>query len=84
MTPDEWLNSPGVAKHPGSEPFQKECGQCHKIEGYTEGGTRERPGPLRLGLAPVDHPDDPQAGGARTSTAIFEGKDRCPRSGPSS
>src|SRR5262249_26952935 len=32
MTPDEWLDSEGVAKHPGSEPFQKECGQCHKIE----------------------------------------------------
>jgi ubiquinol-cytochrome c reductase cytochrome b subunit len=44
MTPDEWLNSPGVADHPGNEPFQKECGQCHQIEGFTEGGTRDAPG----------------------------------------
>ena len=44
------------------EPFEKECGQCHMIEGYTEGGTRDAPEPLRLGLAPVDRPDDPQAG----------------------
>jgi quinol-cytochrome oxidoreductase complex cytochrome b subunit/mono/diheme cytochrome c family protein len=44
MTPEEWLNSPGVSNHPGSEPFQKECGQCHVIEGYTEGGTRDAPG----------------------------------------
>ena len=44
MTPDEWLNSPGVTDHPGSEPFQKDCGKCHKIEGYTEGGTRDSPG----------------------------------------
>jgi ubiquinol-cytochrome c reductase cytochrome b subunit len=43
-TPDEWLNSPGVADHPGNAPFQKECGQCHKIEGFTEGGTRDAPG----------------------------------------
>jgi ubiquinol-cytochrome c reductase cytochrome b subunit len=44
QTPDEWLSDPAVAKHPGSEPFQKECGQCHQIEGYTEGGTRDAPG----------------------------------------
>jgi ubiquinol-cytochrome c reductase cytochrome b subunit len=44
ITPDEWLNLPEVAKHKGNEPFQKECGQCHKIEGYTEGGTRDAPG----------------------------------------
>lgn len=43
MTPDEWLDSPDVANHPGSEPFQKECGQCHKIDSYTEGGTRDGP-----------------------------------------
>ena len=44
LTPDEWLSTPGVADHPGSQPFQKECGQCHKIEGFTEGGTRDAPG----------------------------------------
>ena len=44
MTADEWLNSPGVANHPGNQPFQKECGQCHMIEGFTEGGTRDAPG----------------------------------------
>jgi ubiquinol-cytochrome c reductase cytochrome b subunit len=43
-TPDEWLNSPGVAKHPGLEPFQKECGTCHAVEGLSEGGLREAPG----------------------------------------
>jgi ubiquinol-cytochrome c reductase cytochrome b subunit len=43
-TPDEWLASPEVAKHPGLEPFQKECGSCHAIEGFTEGGTRDATG----------------------------------------
>jgi ubiquinol-cytochrome c reductase cytochrome b subunit len=44
LTPDEWLDLPEVAKHPGNELFQKDCGQCHKIEGYTEGGLRDAPG----------------------------------------
>src|SRR5262249_20077236 len=44
MTPDEWLTSSGVADHPGLAPFQKECGTCHTIEGFTEGGVRESPG----------------------------------------
>jgi ubiquinol-cytochrome c reductase cytochrome b subunit len=44
ITPDEWLNDPQVAKHPGNELFQKDCGGCHTIEGYTEGGTRDAPG----------------------------------------
>jgi ubiquinol-cytochrome c reductase cytochrome b subunit len=43
QTPEEWLNSPGVADHPGLEPFQKECGTCHVIEGLSEGGTRDAP-----------------------------------------
>jgi mono/diheme cytochrome c family protein len=43
-TPDEWLASPEVAQHAGLEPFQKECGKCHAIEGFTEGGTRESTG----------------------------------------
>jgi ubiquinol-cytochrome c reductase cytochrome b subunit len=43
-TPDEWLASPDVANHPGLEPFQKECGTCHAIDGFTEGGLRESPG----------------------------------------
>jgi ubiquinol-cytochrome c reductase cytochrome b subunit len=43
MTPEEWQNSPGVAEHPGLEPFIKECGECHVIEGMTEGGVRDAP-----------------------------------------
>ena len=43
MTPEEWQNSPGVADHAGMEPFQKECGTCHVIEGISEGGTRDAP-----------------------------------------
>jgi ubiquinol-cytochrome c reductase cytochrome b subunit len=45
MTPDEWLNDPkyNVANHPGQEPFVKECGECHVVEGLTEGGTRDAP-----------------------------------------
>ena len=81
MTPDEWLNSPGVAKHPGSEPFQKECGQCHKIEGLHRGGHARRARALRLGVSPVDHPDDPQAG-APDLYGYFEGKEQMPPFGP--
>jgi ubiquinol-cytochrome c reductase cytochrome b subunit len=44
LTTDDWVGSPGVADHPGAEPFKKECGQCHVIDGFTEGGTRESPG----------------------------------------
>jgi len=43
MTPEDWLNSPGVSDHPGLAPFQKECGQCHKIEGFTDGDMRDAP-----------------------------------------
>jgi ubiquinol-cytochrome c reductase cytochrome b subunit len=42
-TPEEWLNMPGVADHPGMEPFQKECGKCHATPGFTEGGVRDAP-----------------------------------------
>jgi ubiquinol-cytochrome c reductase cytochrome b subunit len=42
-TPEEWLGRPEVADHPGLEPFQKECGTCHVIEGLSEGGTRDAP-----------------------------------------
>jgi len=44
LTPDEWLNLPEVTNHPGNEPFQKDCGQCHAIDGYAEGGLRDSPG----------------------------------------
>jgi ubiquinol-cytochrome c reductase cytochrome b subunit len=44
MTIDEWLSTPGLDKHPGFAPFQKECGACHAIEGFTDGGLRESPG----------------------------------------
>ncbi|MDG3006540.1 cytochrome b N-terminal domain-containing protein [Paludisphaera mucosa] len=40
---DEWLNTPGVADHPGNALFQKDCGKCHLIDGYTEGGVRDAP-----------------------------------------
>jgi ubiquinol-cytochrome c reductase cytochrome b subunit len=43
LTPEEWLNSPTVANDPGLEPFQKECGACHVIDGLSEGGTRDAP-----------------------------------------
>lgn len=43
MTPEEWLDTPGVADHPGMEPFMKDCGTCHVIPGLTEGGTRDAP-----------------------------------------
>ena len=43
MTPDEWLNSPGVADHPGLAPFEKDCGTCHVVDGLTEGGMRDAP-----------------------------------------
>jgi ubiquinol-cytochrome c reductase cytochrome b subunit len=43
LTPEEWLNSPGVAEHPGLEPFMNECGTCHVIDGLSEGGTRDAP-----------------------------------------
>ena len=43
MSIDEWLNSPGVADHPGNELFQKDCGKCHAIEGYTDGDLRDSP-----------------------------------------
>ena len=49
MTPDEWQNAPGVADHPGLQPFQKECGTCHAIQGFTEGGTRDSPGLFAYG-----------------------------------
>ncbi len=42
-TTDDWLSSPGVSDHPGFAPFQKECGQCHVIDGFTDGGTRDAP-----------------------------------------
>jgi ubiquinol-cytochrome c reductase cytochrome b subunit len=43
VTTEEWLDSPGVADHPGRALFEKECGTCHKIEGFTEGGIRDAP-----------------------------------------
>ncbi len=41
--PDEWLSRPEVANHPGLAPFQKECGTCHIVDGFTEGGMRDAP-----------------------------------------
>ncbi len=43
MTADDWLSSPGVSDHPGMAPFEKECGTCHVIDGWTEGGLRDAP-----------------------------------------
>jgi ubiquinol-cytochrome c reductase cytochrome b subunit len=44
LTIDDWANSPGVSDHPGAAPFQKECGKCHVIDGFTDGGLRDAPG----------------------------------------
>jgi ubiquinol-cytochrome c reductase cytochrome b subunit len=43
QTPEEWLNTPDLDRHPGLEPFQNECGTCHVIDGLSEGGTRDAP-----------------------------------------
>ena len=61
MTTDDWVNSPGVSDHPGLAPFQKECGKCHVIDGLYRGRPARCPQALRLGIALVDRPDDPQA-----------------------
>jgi hypothetical protein len=42
-SPEEWLNTPGVADHSGITPYQKECGQCHATPGFTDGGMRDAP-----------------------------------------
>ena len=42
-TPEEWLANPEVAKHPGYALFPKECGTCHVVDGFTEGGMRDAP-----------------------------------------
>jgi ubiquinol-cytochrome c reductase cytochrome b subunit len=43
MSPAEWKQSLGSDEHPGQEAFETECGQCHVIEGFTEGGQRKAP-----------------------------------------
>ncbi len=43
LSVEEWLNVPRVANHPGSPLFVKECGQCHVVEGLSEGGMRDAP-----------------------------------------
>ena len=44
-TPQEWLDDPKVAEHPGLEPFQTECATCHIMEGLSEAeaGIRDAP-----------------------------------------
>jgi len=44
-TPQEWLEDPKVAEHPGLAPFQADCATCHIMEGLseTEAGPREAP-----------------------------------------
>ncbi len=42
-TPEEWLANPDVAKHPGYKAFEEDCGKCHIVDGFTEGGMREAP-----------------------------------------
>lgn len=42
----EWANDPKIAKHPGLEAFQKECGQCHVVGEsglISEGGVEDAP-----------------------------------------
>jgi len=47
QTVDDWLNTEGVADHPGYDPFVKDCGKCHYVGGaasvITEGGDRDAP-----------------------------------------
>ena len=81
ITPDEWLSDPQVAKHPGNELFQKDCGGCHKIEGYTEGGTRDAPGLFAWGSPQwisrmIRRPNAPDLYG------YYEAKDHMPPFGP--
>ena len=40
---DEWLERKTVSSHPGLELFVKECGECHVLDGLTEGGVRDAP-----------------------------------------
>lgn len=44
-TPQEWLEDPKVAEHPGLEPYQAECATCHIMEGLSEAeaGIRDAP-----------------------------------------
>jgi ubiquinol-cytochrome c reductase cytochrome b subunit len=81
ITPDEWLSEPEVVKHKGSEPFQKECGQCHKIEGFTEGGTRDAPELFAWG-SPQWLSRMIRKPGAPDLYEFIEEKDRMPRFGP--
>jgi ubiquinol-cytochrome c reductase cytochrome b subunit len=81
VTPDEWLNSPGVSDHPGVAPFQKECGNCHEIEGLTEGGTRDAPklfawGSPRWTARMIRKPE------AADRYGFIDDKDRMPSFGP--
>jgi len=77
MTPEEWLSAPGLSDHPGYEPFQKECGQCHVIEGYTEGGLRDAPGLFAWG-SPRWLARMIRKPGAPDLYGYFEGKERMP------
>ena len=63
-TPQEWLEDPKVAEHPGLEPYQADCAKCHITAGAERGrgGDARCAESLRLGIAAVDRPDDPQAG----------------------
>jgi ubiquinol-cytochrome c reductase cytochrome b subunit len=81
LTPEEWLNSPGVADHPGLEPFQKECGTCHVIEGLSEGGTRDAPGLFAWG-SPRWIGRMIRKPGAPDHYGYLEPKDRMPAFGP--
>lgn len=77
LTPDEWLNGPNVTQHPGYEPFQKDCGGCHKIDGFTEGGTRDAPELFAWGSPQwirrmIRRPNAPDLYG------YYEGKDQMP------
>jgi ubiquinol-cytochrome c reductase cytochrome b subunit len=77
MTPQEWLSTPGLSDHPGYEPFQKECGQCHVIEGYTEGGLRDAPGLFAWG-SPRWLSRMIRKPGAPDQYGFFEGEERMP------
>jgi ubiquinol-cytochrome c reductase cytochrome b subunit len=77
MTPEKWLKTPEMSKHPGNELFKEECGQCHKIEGYTEGGLRDAPGLFAWG-SPRWLARMIRKPGAPDLYGFFKGKEKMP------
>jgi ubiquinol-cytochrome c reductase cytochrome b subunit len=81
LTADEWVNSLESSKPPGLEPFQKECGTCHVVDGLSEGGTRDAPNLFTWGsprwIARMIHKP-----GAGDRYGFLDEKDQMPSFGP--